>query len=82
MKHLFTTAFGQSTIRFLATPLDEKACWIRVLSTTGILQPPRYLFLVKSEGGWISSSGDIAFTRAIIQALEQESIPDSMGSFS
>lgn len=70
MKLKITVPYYGHTIQYTATVLDDKAYWIRLLSFTGTVHPPKLIFLLKTENGWSSSCSEAALIEQLASVVE------------
>jgi hypothetical protein len=63
-------SYQTKQITFLATPFDDAAYWIRMVSHTDMAHLPKYIFLQKTSHGWRSSFGEEAFVKELTAVIE------------
>jgi hypothetical protein len=70
MKIKITVPYYGHTIHYTATFLDDKAYWIKLLSFTGTVHPPKLIFLLRTENGWSASCSEAALIEQLASAVE------------
>jgi hypothetical protein len=70
MKFEITVPYHEDIVTYSAFAFDDKAYWIRLLSSGSIEQPPKHIFLMKTENGWSSSCSEEAFVKELTSVIE------------
>jgi hypothetical protein len=69
-KRELTISYQTKQITFIATPFDDVAYWIRMVSFPDIANLPKHIFLHKSSHGWRSSFEEEDFMNELTYAIE------------
>jgi hypothetical protein len=71
LKRELTISYQTQKITFLATPFDDVAYWIKIVSLSDMAHLPKHIFLHKTSHGWRSSCGEKELMNELVSVIER-----------